>query len=181
MDVGLAICFTGTAYLVWALVAGVSRAVVQEMIKSTHISSLKLPELTEMVKIFFVDTGFVIDLVGLAWLVASMILVVLSSYQKISISWAWVSAGLQTCIAAAGAVLVSYASYQPHMSPASALENAETPLESVSAISLPVIVPIAVLLWVTCLIWLIVERSRLNRRGPSLRDGLKSNIQGSRF
>ncbi len=78
-------------------------------------------------------------------------------------------------------MLVGYAAYQPYISPASALENAETPLETVSAISLPVIVPIAVLLWVTCLVWLIVERSRLNRRGPSLRDGLKSNIQGSRF
>ncbi len=181
MDVGLAICFTGSAYLVWALVAGVSRAVVQEMIKSTHISSLKLPWLTEVVKVFFVDAGFVIDIVGLAWLVASMILVVISSYQKISISWSWLSAGLQISVAALGAVLVSYASYQPHISPASALENAGSPLETVSAISLPIIVPIAVLLWVTCLVWLIVERSRLNRRGPSLRDGLKSNIQGSRF
>ena len=81
IDVGLAICFAGLAYLVWAMVAGVSREVVQEMIKSTAVTALPLPELTRMVKVFFVDAGFVIDLVGLGWLAFSLALVVLSSRQ----------------------------------------------------------------------------------------------------
>jgi hypothetical protein len=35
---------------------------------------------------------------------------------------------------------------------------------------------VALLIWVTFLIWLLIERARLNRRGPTLRDGLRSNI-----
>jgi hypothetical protein len=32
------------------------------------------------------------------------------------------------------------------------------------------------LLWTTFLVWLMVERARLNRRGPTLRDGMRSNV-----
>ena len=42
--------------------------------------------------IFFIDAGPAIDMVGMAWLVASLVLVVYGSRQKLSISWAWASA-----------------------------------------------------------------------------------------
>jgi len=179
IDVGLALCFSGTAYLVWALVAGGSRQLVQELIRSTAVSDAggELPRLTQLVKVFFVDTGFVIDLVGLAWLVASLVLVVLSSRQKISISWPWVSAVGQVMIAALGAVLVGLAAWAPFIVPAADSEISPGPLEQVSRISLPILVPIAVVVWVTILIWLLVERARFNRLGPTLRDGLHTNVR----
>jgi len=171
-DVGLALVFAGVAFLVWALVAGISRAVIQEMIRST--AGMKLPESTRVVKMFFVTGGIVIDVVGLAWLAVSLFLVAYSSRQRMSISWAWVSATSQSFVAALGAVAVGWAAYQPHILPVATAR--EGLLEHVTALSLPVTVAMALLVWVTFLVWLLVERARLNRRGPTLRDGLRTNI-----
>jgi len=172
-DVGLALVFAGLAYLVWALVAGISRAVIQEMIRST--AGMKhLPESTRVVKLFFVNGGIVIDVVGLAWLAVSLFLVAYSSRQRMSISWAWVAALGQSLVAALGAVVVGWAAYQPHILPA--VPAGQGLLEHVTALSLPVTVALALLVWVTFLVWLLVERARLNRRGPTVRDGLRTNI-----
>jgi len=175
-DVGLAITFAGLSYLVWSLIAGGSRKLVQQFIDYAQYTDMSLPPLTRGVKIFFADVGFVIDLVGLAWLVASLVLVLLSSRQKISISWAWVAAICQSFMAGLGAVVVGLAVYLPHaVTPDAAGER--TILERVSEISLQVIIPVAILIWTTFLVWLLVDRARLNRRGPSLHDGLRSNVQ----
>ena len=173
LDVGLALAFVGLAYLVWALVAGVSRSVVAEMIRST--AGRDLPGSARVVKVFFVDAGFVIDLVGLAWLAGSLLLVAFSSRQRIGVSWAWVSAICQAFVAALGAVVVGWAAYQPHILPID-VGAGGTAWEAVSRISLLVLIPVAVLIWVTFLVWLLVERARLSRRGPTLRDGLKTNV-----
>ena len=180
LDVGLAIAFAGLSYLVWALIAGGSRQLVQHFIEYADANEMSLPGFTRAVKVFFVDAGFVIDLVGLSWLVASMVLVLLGSQQKMSISWAWVSAICQSFVAGLGAVLVGGAVYAPHVLP---LDHASrrTILARVSEISLPVLVPVAIVIWTTFLVWLLVARARLNRHrhGPSLRDGLRSNVQKS--
>jgi len=177
-DVGLALSFAGVAYLVWVLVAGVSRNLVQEFINSPAVTGgQQLPDLTRMMKVFFVDAGFVIDLAGLAWLVASLLLVGFSSRQRIGISWAWVSAVGQVMIAALGSVLVGWATFAPYMAPAEADGRGRTPLETVSTISLPIIVSMALLIWVTCLVWLLIERARFDRHGPTLHDGLRTNIR----
>lgn len=176
LDVGLALTCSGLAYLVWALVAGGSRKLVQLLIRSTAATGMELPAFTRHVKVFFVDTGFIIDVVGLCWLAVSLTLVLLASRQRISASWAWVSAIGQVTVAALGSVLVGGAVYAPHAIAARGVEAEHTPWETVSSISLPVIVPLAILLWVTCLIWLLVERARLDRRGPTLTDGLRTNI-----
>ena len=173
VDVGLSVAFAGMAYLVWALVAGTSRHLVQDMIRSTAGQSL--PQITTDVKVFFVDVGFLIDLVGLAWMVVSLLLIVFASRQKLSISWAWVSAVCQAGVAALGAVLVGQAVLAPHTAPSSTPEP--TALEQVSGMSLWVILAVAILIWVTFLVWLLVERARFDRRrGPTLRDGLRTNV-----
>lgn len=178
LDAGLAIAFAGLSYLVWALIAGGSRQLVQHFIEYADANQMSLPAFTRAVKVFFVDAGFVIDLVGLSWLVASMVLVLLGSQQKISISWAWVSAICQSFVAGLGAVLVGGAVYAPHVLPLDHTAS-RTILARVSEISLPVLVPIAIVIWTTFLVWLLVARARLNRHGhgPSLRDGLRSNVQ----
>ena len=83
LDVGLAIAFAGIAFLVWALLAGVSRLMLQ---LTAAGQTDTLPAVTQNVKIFFVDTGFVIDLVGLAWMALSLVLIFFANWQKISIS-----------------------------------------------------------------------------------------------
>jgi len=51
-----------------------------------------------------------------------------------------------------------------------------TPWEQVSGFSLPVAMAAAVLIWVAFLVWLLVDRARLDRHGPTLRDGLRTNV-----
>jgi hypothetical protein len=175
--VGLATAFAGLSYLVWALIAGGSRALVQEFIDYARFNDMALPELTRAVKVFFVDTGFAIDLAGLGWLVGSMVLVMLGSFQKISISWAWACAMCQSFAAGLGAVLVGGAVYAPYAMSGDGVAHPQTVLAKVSSISLPVTISVAILIWTSLLVWMIASRSRLNRRGPTLRDGLRSNVQ----
>jgi len=179
LDAGLALAFAGIAYLVWALVAGTTRTLIQDMIRTNTLKGLAVPEFTRVVKIFFVDAGVVIDLAGLAWMAVSLTLVVFSSRQKISISWAWVSAICQSFAAAAGAVLVGWAAFMPHQAPIAIGAEGnffDRPWEKVSGFSLPVVLVVALVVWVTFLVWLLVERARLDSRGPTLRDGLRTNI-----
>lgn len=174
VDVGLALAFCGIAYLVWALVAGISRGLVQEMIKTTP--GIELPALTRNVKVFFSDAGFLIDLVGLVWLVGSLTLVFFSSRQRISISWAWVSAVGQASVAALGSVLVGVAGYGTLGTVIPKPLEGQTAFEQVSSISLGVTVVVAVAVWLSVLVLLLMERGRYRRhRGPSLRDGLRTN------
>jgi len=175
-DVGLALGFAGVAYLVWAVVAGVSRDVVQELIKSAAVRHFTLRDSAHVLKIIFVEAGIVIDLVGMAWMAGSLFLVWFSSRQRCSISWAWASAVGQTMVAALGAVLVGWAAYQPHVVPPDAPVPPTATWAKVSAVSLPIVVVVAVVLWVVVLVWLLIERSRFDRRGPTLRDGLRTNM-----
>jgi len=177
LDVGLAIAFAGLAYLVWALVAGVSRGLMLEM--DAAIPDKLLVGMTRVVKVFFFDTGFVIDVVGLAWLTGSLVLILLGSRQRVGISWAWACAIMQSIAAALGGIWVAWAIQRPYVSmlthaPAAGKLNHA---EQLSMISLPVLVPVALLIWTLFVVWLLVERSRWkNRRGPSMNDMLRTNV-----
>lgn len=172
----MALSFAGVAYLVWAVTAGVSRSVVQGLIHHLAANGRTLQETAKALEIVFVQAGVVIDLLGMAWLAGSLFLVIWSSRQRCSISWAWVSAIGQAIVAALGAVLVGWAAYQPLIEAPGRIVQASPTLTKVSAISLPVVVVVAVVLWVVVLAWLLVERARFNRRGPTLRDGLRTNL-----
>jgi hypothetical protein len=177
LDVSLALAFTGIAYLVWALVAGTARNLIQDMIQVTTSMGEKVPAITSGVKIFFVDAGVAIDLVGLAWLAVSLLLIVFAGRQKLSISWAWVSAICQSFVAAWGAVLVAWAAFIPFGPKVDASAAPEsTTLEKVSGLSLPVVLGVAVIVWSTLVLWLIFERSRFFNRGPTVRDSLRTNV-----
>jgi len=171
-DVGLALAFAGIAYLVWALVAGVSRAVVQEVIDYTSLGG---GEIKAWVRIIFVEGGIVIDLVGLVWMALSLYLVVRSSRQRASVSWAWTSAVCQLLVAALGSVLVGWAAYKARPTPAAG-GGSDTTMAQIGGISLPVVLAVAIVLWTTFLVWLLADRARLSRRGPTLTDGLRTNV-----
>ena len=179
LDVGLAVAFAGTAYLVWALVAGTTRAMVHDLIFALQQSGARVPVLTAWVDVVFVDAGVAIDVVGMLWLAVSMLLVVLSSRQRIGISWAWLSAVLQTILAALGMVLVAWdihVRYNDLLAVPAAREPL-TVMQTVSALSLAVTIPLSILIWTIFVVWLLVELARYKRRGgPSLRDTLRTNI-----
>ena len=180
LDVGLALTFVGLAFLVWALVAGVAREMLRQMIADTQGMQITMPAATRAVKLFFVDTGFVIDLVGLGLMVAGLVLVFFASRQRIGISWAWAVALLQGLTAALGGVLVVATIHQPYRNLFQPVEGSGTGpdprvLEQISRLSLPVVIVVAVLVWVVFLVAMLVDRARLDRRGPTLTDGLRTN------
>jgi len=181
LDVGLALAFAGIAYLGWALVAGISRdsvdAVFRNIHRAGHTWEALSPE-SAWVKTVFVDAGIGIDIIGLAWLAITLLLIVFSSRQYFSISWAWVSALLQTFAAGLGAVLVGLAGQQPYeylITPTQAAPP-RTTWAQVSGVSLFTTLALAVVVWVGSLVWLLIDQARMARRGPSLRDGLRSNV-----
>ncbi len=179
LDVGLALVFAGLGYLIWALVAGSSRAMVQELMDAFARKGLAVSRVTQWVRYIFLDAGVAIDIAGLILLCTAMVLVFLSSRQKLSISWAWAVSFLQVCIAGLGSVLVAldvHHQYNMLMPPAT-VEAPRTAMQTVSRVSLFVSLPIAILLWVTVLVYFLVERARWNRRqGPSLRDAMRTNV-----
>ena len=172
LDVGLAIAFTGVAFVGWSVVAGISRWLMQNMMSTSAGKSDTLPYATKVIKIFFVETGIVIDFVGLAWLILTLALIYFANRQRIGISWAWMSAMLQAIVGGGGALLVSWAVYKPHI----IVEKAEPgPLARLSMISLPIVITIAVVIWAVFVVKMLSERNRTIRRGPSLTDGLRTN------
>lgn len=173
LDVGLALAFTGLAFIVWAFIAGMSRTMMTNLIHDAADATMDLPNLSKLVKVFFVDTGFVIDIVGLGWMVLSLVLIFLASRQRISISWAWTAAILQSLIAALGAVLVGVACYVPYRKFVTTSPTGT--METISLISLPVVIGMAVVFWVMFLVAMLIDRARLERRGPTLSDGLRTN------
>lgn len=181
LDVGLALAFTGTSYLVWALVAGISRSSVQHVFENIHRAGCTWESLSPSsawVKTMFVDAGIAIDLVGLGWMAATLLLIVFSSRQYFSISWAWVSAICQSFTAGLGAVLVGWAGQQPYKLLITPTQEAppRSAWAQVSGFSLIVTLAVAVAVWLAFMAWLIIDRARWAHRGPSLRDGLRSNV-----
>jgi hypothetical protein len=170
-DVGLALAFVGIAYLAWALVAGVTRALVGDLISFSDLSDSSIPLATRAVRVVFVDAGVAIDVAGILWLTTSLLLVMRSSRQRLSISWPWFSAICQAVVAAIGGILAAWSVHLPYRHVTAAKT---TPWERVSGISLPVLLVLALLIWVTFLVLLLVERARLSRRGPSPSDGLRT-------
>ena len=172
LDVGLAIAFAGLAFVVWALIAGLSRLMMQNIILARAGSAQALPAVTRTVRLFFVDTGFVIDLTGLGWLAVSLTLIFFASGQRISISWAWLSAALQSMVAALGGVLVGCAIYAPYIFTGRA---DYTVMGRISQISLPVVVIIAVIIWGLFVYRMLKRRAGMRHLGPTITDGLRTN------
>ena len=178
---GLALAFSGVSYAVWVVVAGISRRCVQQVFENIHRAGCTwegLSPSSAWVKTIFADAGIAIDVVGLTWLAVSLLLIVFSARQHFSISWAWVSATLQSFFAGVGAVVVGWAGQRPLrllVTPTQAAPPRST-WAQVSGFSLWVTVVMAVGVWLAFLVWLLVEQARMSRRGPSHRDGMRSNV-----
>ncbi len=168
---GLALAFVGIGYLVWAFAILIARGVLGGIPARAEASGAAMHPLTRGLSFTLVEAGTLIDLIGVVWLTLSLALVVLSSRQMISISWAWVSALCQSFVAA---IVASLAAWSVNDTLAAA-EPVPAP-QKLTSLSLSVFMALAVVIWVTFLIWMLVERARLGRRGPTLSDGLRSNV-----
>ncbi|KPK50058.1 MAG: hypothetical protein AMK72_03125 [Planctomycetes bacterium SM23_25] len=108
------------------------------------------------------------------WLLVSLVLIVGSSRQRWIISWPWLSA---ICQSMAAAVVAAWAAVAG-IGPFGRLAGPDQPPHPVIGwTSLSAALAVALLMWVTALVWLLYERARL-RRGPSLRDTLRTHVPG---
>ena len=173
-DVGLSLTFTGLVFLTWSFVTFTARHLIVRLMMQLDMDGSKtLPEPTRLVNQFFSSYGFVIDLTGLAWMLLSLTLVLLASRQKISISWSWLSSGIQILVASLGSIFVHVATAAPYDVMISQMDN--TLGEKISLISWPTVLCIAVLSWVYFLIRLLLDRGKFDKTQPTLNDSFRSN------
>ncbi|MDY7009549.1 MAG: hypothetical protein SVV80_02205 [Planctomycetota bacterium] len=176
VDVGLAMSFTGIAYLIWVLVVGVTRHLVNELSHAQYVGwTGDFPGVTKWLWNSFIHAAPVFDLVGVLWLLLSLGLIVGASRQRWSISCPWVCAICQTMAATLLAVWASLAAQTPHNVMTSYIQG--PPFPTTGWTSLCVALAIALIMWVTSLVWMISERAQL-MRGPKLRDGMRTHIPG---
>jgi hypothetical protein len=175
-DVGLALAFGGIAYLVCVAALGAGRHVVNAISRGLHADKATLSSLPGAPRWLchtFLQAAAVLDIVAVLWLVLSLALIVGASRQKWSISWAWMSAVGEALAAALLGVWAAVAA-------ASDRTGRPAPADGYPTTGwtfLSVAVALALVLWVTVLVWLLYERARLGR-GPSLRDGLRTHVPG---
>ena len=172
-DVGLALAMSGIAYLVWVLTTGVARHTVNELMKSQHLGPVeKMPSVSEWLCNAFLAGGFVWDMVGVLWLVLTMALIIGSSRQRWIISWPWMSTVLQALVTVLLAIWSGLAGMAPYGLTIAHIGEAPYPTAAYTFMSLAL--AIGMLLWVTVLVWLLLERGRMGR-GPRFRDGMRTH------
>ena len=180
-DVGLALALSGISYLTWVLATGIIRHVALAMARAQHAFEKLSPAVSGLAN-WFARTGLgmtvVLDVVGVLWLVLSLVLLVGASRQRWSNSWTWLSAALQSMVACLGAAWAALAAAErmSALAPAAAGPAQVSPA-TIGWMTLPIAAAVALLIWVTVLVTLLLERARL-ARGPSLRDGLRTHVQG---
>ena len=167
--------FAGVAYLIWVLVVGVTRHLVNELSHAQYAERLgDLPVATRWLWNAFIYAAPVFDLVGVLWLLLSLGLIVGAGRQRWSISCPWVCAICQTTAATLLAVWAGMAAQAPYQF-FTAHTPGPPPYPTTGWASLCVAVAISLVMWVTSLVWMISERARL-MHGPKLRDGMRTHI-----
>ncbi len=171
--------FAGIAYLIWVLVIGVTRHLVNELSHAQYAGKLlggELPVATRWLQGAFIHASPVFDLAGVLWLLLSLGLIVGAGRQRWSISCPWVCAICQTMAATLLAVWSGMAAQAPYNLGISYVPGLP-PYPTTGWTSLCVALAVALVMWVTSLVWMISERAQL-MRGPKLRDGMRTNIPG---
>lgn len=175
---GLVLSFAGVAYLIWALAIGTGRHLVNGLSRMVHAGEFPfdtLPTVTKWLCNTFFHAAPVFDVVGVLWLLLSLALIVGASRQRWSVSWPWMCALCQAGGAALMAAWAGLSGQAPFIYGVSYVGRPPYPTTGWTFMS--VAVCLALVLWVGVLVWLLYERARL-RRGPSLRDGLRTHVPG---
>ena len=169
--------FAGVAYLIWVLVVGVTRHLVNKLSHAQYTVELgEIPVTTQWLWNSFIHAAPVFDLAGVLWLLLSLGLIVGAGRQRWSISCPWICAICQTTTATLLAVWAGVAAQAPHTI-GMFYGTGPPPYLTTGWTSLCVAIAIALVMWVTSLVWMISERARM-MHGPKLRDGMKTNIPG---
>ena len=176
-DVGLTLAFAGIAFLVWEAALAALRMLVNQVAAAQHVSdSVGGPSAVSALPIIgrglywsLLYAAPLWDALGLVLMAVALGLLAGASRQRWSVSWAWLAAVCQS-IAAALLVVLGVVTLAPFGLWQGTVEGAPT----TGWTALPLAVALGLMIWVTCLVWLLLERAKL-RRGPSLQDGLRTH------
>jgi len=179
-DVGLALSFAGIAYLAWMLVMAGARHLVNNLSEAAEAQATAAAGATGPGGFLgaFARSAWPFDLLGVIWLIVSLILVIGASRQRWSISVPWVCAICQVILATGLSVWAGASAEAFTIALAKGAVKSTTDMpEHLGWAGLFVSFGIALGLWVLVLLWMLGERARL-KHGPKLRDGLRTNIPG---
>lgn len=174
MDVALAMVMAGVVYLTWVLACWSAKDVAVSLQSSSELQHRFPPLTMAFLNTFGSMYAVAIDVFGTLWLVASLWLVIRASRQRRIISWSWLLISAQGI---AGLLFTVWAALASSLALDAATTATPIPLPNKAGWS-PALVAIALLIWVATLVWLILDGSRIRRRGPGIGDSFKSHIYG---
>jgi hypothetical protein len=167
-DVSLALLMAGISYLAWALSCWTAHHTALAL--REHVDDRGLPTLVAtFIGTFAAWPRLIFDLLGPVWMLAGLYMVIRASRQHRVISWSWLLASTQ----AIGGLLIGVWAQ-------SAQRLVGGPLTLVRPAGrdpFGIIVGVAVVIWVSTLVWLIGEgfRARGLRVGPDFGDSAKTH------
>lgn len=166
IDVALALTSAGIIYLAWVLATWAAKSVALALASAQTPAASALAG--SLVNSFTSWGALVFDLAGPLWMVAGLWLVIRASRQRRVISWSWLLIAGQGLASILLAVWAAVAARE-------ALWLAAAPVgEAPAADWAPVAVAVAVLIWVSTLVWLLLDRARLRRR-PLVADASRTH------
>lgn len=165
-DVGLALTMAGFVYLAWVLACYTAKICARDL--ANWRGEGDYDGLPSALTALFGRYAAVFDWLGPITLCLSLWLVVRASRQRRIISWSWL---VISCQAIAAILIAAFAGGAMHI----ARPGRPMPDSSEAVDWSPAVVAIAVLIWVSTLVWLIFERVKLTR-GPGLGDGMKTHM-----
>lgn len=160
----LALVMAGFVYLAWVLACWAAKEAAVGL-AAGETGELG-PLATAAVTVFESPARYIFDILGPIWMLASLYLVIRASRQRRIISWSWL---LTTCQAIA-AILIAAGAAFAHLG----TYNRSGGLFARAADWFPVVLVVAVLIWLTTLGWLLYDY-RFGRRPRTIRDTAKTH------
>ncbi len=159
----LALVMAGFVYLGWVLACWAAKEAAVGLAASDETLG---PLATAAVKVFESPARYIFDILGPIWMLASLYLVIRASRQRRIISWSWLlttSQAIAAILIAAGAAFAHLGTYERSGG-----------LFARAADWFPVVLVVAVLIWLTTLGWLLYDY-RYGRRPRTIRDTAKTH------
>ena len=158
----------GIAYLAWALACWSAKQTAL-LLHDVAPATAPPPLAVSFIGTFHAWPRMLFDLLGPVWMLASLYMVIRASRQRRIISWSWLLASSQAIAAVLIAAWAQLAQWRVCF-PAS---DRQAPLADPS----PIVIALAVVIWVATLIWLVGEGFRLGglRGGPAIGDSAKTH------
>jgi hypothetical protein len=176
-DVTLALIMAGVVYLAWAGACAIARGAAEVVAQYTRAHELVPTVWAQRLLTTFGDASSlsaVPPVLGPMWMCLSLWLVIRASRQRRIISWAWLAITFQA-LGAIGVGVWSARAVQQTLAAAGTVDPAGVEAAAADGANTVWFVVAAVAIWLATLTWLVIDRLRFSRLGPSLGDGIRTH------